>query len=84
MEKPRGRKKAVAAQVARMEQGWIPDLGKSVLIGHADDPEAAALLKDKLLERFPDAEIRVTYIGPIIGAHTGPGALALFYWGNNR
>ena len=24
---------------ARMEQGWIPDLGKSVLIGHADDPE---------------------------------------------
>lgn len=84
MGKPRGRKKALAALLARMEQGWIPALGKSVLIGHSDDIEGAVLLKDRVLEQFPNAEIAITDIGPIIGAHTGPGTLALFYWGNNR
>ena len=84
VEKPRGRKRAVAALIARMEQGWMPDLGKSVLIGHADDPEAAEMLKQRVQERFPDADVQITFVGPIIGAHTGPGALTLFYWGNNR
>jgi len=84
VEKPRGRKKAITAQLARMEQGWMPELGKSVLIGHADDLEAAIMLKGRVQENFPDAEIEIAYIGPVIGAHTGPGALALFYWGNNR
>ena len=35
-------------------------------------------------EKALDSEICIAYIGPIIGAHTGPGALALIYWGNNR
>ena len=84
VEKPRGRKKAVAALVSRLEQGWIPALGKSVLIGHADDPDAADLLKKQILEKFPDADIHIADIGPVIGAHAGPGTLALFYWGSNR
>ena len=84
VEKPRGRNKAIAAQSARMEQGWMPEMEKSVLIGHADDLATAELLKKKIIERFPDADIHIAYIGPIIGAHTGPGAVALFYWGSNR
>lgn len=84
VEKPRGRKRAIAAQIAHMEQGWLPELGKSVLIAHADDPDGAAMLKAGIEERFSAAEVQITDIGPIIGAHTGPGALALFYWGSNR
>lgn len=84
MEKPRGRNRAVAAQVEKMTSGWLPELGKQVLIGHGDDMEAAVMLKGRLMERFPDAEIRIADIGPVIGAHTGPGVLALFYWGDNR
>ena len=84
MEKPRGRNRAVAAQVEKMTSGWLPELGKQVLIGHGDDMEAAVMLKGRLMERFPDAEIRIADIGPVIGAHTGPGVLALFYWGVNR
>ena len=68
----------------KREQGWKPELGKSILIGHADDPEAADMLKERLLEQVPESEICIAYSGPIIGAHTGPGALALIYWGNNR
>lgn len=72
VEKPRGRKKAVTTQIARMEQGWKPELGKSILIGHADDPEAADMLKERLLEQFPDSEICIAYIGPtMIGLYAG-------------
>lgn len=84
VEKPRGRKRAVAAQMARMNAGWLPELGKTVAIGHGDDPEAAALLKREILSAHPEAEIYTAPIGPIIGAHTGPGMLAIIYWGNNR
>lgn len=84
VEKPRGRKKAITAQVERMEQGWMPELGKTVLIGDGDDPGASAMLKKAVLERFPDAEVLISDIGPVIGAHTGPGILVLIYWGNNR
>lgn len=84
VEKPRGRKRSIAAQMARMDAGWLPNMGKLVLIGHGDNPEAARLLKGMVLSAYPDAEVYTAPIGPIIGAHTGPGMLALIYWGNNR
>ena len=83
-EKPRGRKKAIASQLNRMERGWTPKIGKLVVIGHGDNPAAAEQLRQAVVMRFPEAEIYVIDIGPIIGAHTGPGMLALIYWGNNR
>ena len=82
--KPRGRKKAYAELVARMAQSWLPELGKSVLIVHGDCPEYAEGLKEQVAARFPDAEIGIDELGPVIGAHTGPGLLALIYWGSSR
>ena len=84
VEKPRGVKKAMAAQLSRMEAGWWPDWGQRVIIGHGDDPDKAALLKDELTRKFPTAQVQVAHIGPVIGAHTGPGMLAVIYWGHNR
>lgn len=83
-EKPRGRKKAISAQLAKMEQGWMPEFEKTVFIGHGDNPEAADQLRQAVSQKFPEAEIHIADIGPIIGAHTGPGMLAVIYWGNNR
>lgn len=83
-EKPRGRKMAMEAQLAKMEQGWTPELGRLVVVGHGDAPDAAARLQEKVQAMFSDAEIYTVYIGPIIGAHTGPGMLAVIYWGSNR
>ncbi len=82
--KPRGRKKAMSLQIEKMEQGWQPELGKLVIIGHGDDEESANILKQKVASKFPEAEIYLQEIGPIIGAHTGPNMVALIYWGNNR
>ncbi|MCD8154162.1 MAG: DegV family protein [Clostridiales bacterium] len=83
-ENARGRKKAMKAQFSKMEQGWRPDISRLVFIGHGDNPEGAAQLKKMVLDRFNDADIYTADIGPVIGAHTGPGMLALIYWGSNR
>lgn len=84
VEKPRGRRRAIAAQMARMDAGWLPEMGNLVVIGHGDDPIAAELLKNEVLSIHPSAQVYIAPIDPIIGAHTGPGMLALIYWGDNR
>lgn len=83
-QKPRGPKMAMSAQIAHMREGWEPDLGNLVVVGHADSPEAAHTLADRVLIEFPNADIHFADIGPVIGAHVGPGMLALIYWGKNR
>ncbi|MBS6397780.1 MAG: DegV family protein [Clostridiales bacterium] len=82
--KPRGRKKAIAVQCSKMEVGWQPDMGDLVVIGHGNNPQAAEQIRKEIAVRFPEADIQIADIGPVIGAHTGPDMLALIYWGNNR
>lgn len=82
--KPRGRKKAMSTLISKIEQGWCPGFSKTVTIVHADDLQGAEELKELLARKFPEAEIEIGELGPVIGAHTGPGLLALIYWGNNR
>lgn len=84
VEKPRGRKQAIKAQLARMEQGWMPELGSTVMVGHGDCAEGAHMLEEAIRAQFPTADIVTADIGPIIGAHTGPGMLAVIYWGSTR
>ncbi len=84
IEKPRGRKRAIATQMARMSTDWLLEMGNLVVIGHGDDPIAAELLKATVLAAHPTAQVYTAPIDPIIGAHTGPGMLALIYWGSNR
>lgn len=83
-KKPRGHKQAIRAQLAQMERGWNPQMGKRVVVGHGACPDGARALQEAVREQFPDAEVLTADIGPIIGAHTGPGMLALIYWGDTR
>ena len=55
-----------------------------VAVGHGDCPADAEMLKQAILQNFPDADVHIAPIGPIIGAHTGPDMLAVIYWGDNR
>lgn len=84
VEKPRGHKAALKSTLKRMEDGWNPEKGELVIIGHGDCPERAQKCKETILEQHPSADVHIVEIGPIIGAHTGPGMLAVIYWGNNR
>ena len=83
-EKPRGSKRAMEAQISRMCKGWTPEEGAFVLVGHGDAPERAEELRQAVSREFPQAQVCTAPIGPIIGSHTGPGMLALIFWGTER
>ncbi len=82
--KVRGYKKAIRTLTEKMRTGWCPEISKGVLIGHGNDPKMADLIKDEIAACFPEADIRIIEIGPVIGAHTGPGMFAVLFWGNAR
>ncbi len=55
-----------------------------IYVSHADRKEDAEYIISKLEAALPNVEIVIEEIGPIIGAHSGPGTLAIFVVGNNR
>ena len=86
--KVRGKKKVIQEIVKRMEENAQDGLdysGKCYISQSAcmDDAEAVARLVE---ERFPklDGKVEINYIGTTIGSHTGPGTVALFFWGKRR
>ena len=82
-EKIRGEKKLVDTLVKKLG-GWSKNGSEYVFLGYGDNYEKANMIRDKLMEKYPDSNIILAPIGPVIGAHTGPEILALIYWGNNR
>ena len=85
MEKVRGRKKSVLAMVDHMEQSAIkPVADQTVFITHGDCEEDVQTLVDEIKSRFGCEDIHVNYVDPVIGAHSGPGTLALFFLADKR
>lgn len=83
--KCRGKKRAQEFQLSCMEKFAIPEDNATVVIGHGDTEPEAAELADRVRERFPYVKDVVTVpIGPIIGAHVGPGMLALIFYGASK
>lgn len=84
--KSRGRKKALTALVDCMEQqiGDWKDKNDIVFISHGDCLEDAETLASMIQERLGIENFMIDYVGPTIGAHSGPGTLALFYLGDYR
>lgn len=85
MEKVRGRKKALQALVKHMEDSaWKPVADQPVFITHGDCIEDVEYVSDLIREKFGDVKITVNYVDPVIGAHSGPGTLALFFLADQR
>lgn len=79
LEKIRGRKKVLKRMIELMEERG-DDLQKQVIgISHGDDEEAALELKRMIEEKFGCTRFYISQIGGAIGAHAGPGTLALFF-----
>ena len=82
--KARGRQSSLKALVDKMEK-TVTEAGKqTVFISHGDCLEDAEAVAQMVRERFGTQDIRINYVGPVIGAHSGPGTLALFYLGTQR
>lgn len=83
-EKPRGQKQALKAQLKKLDEGWCPEISKRIIVAHGDVLERAIEIRDIIQKKHPDADVQIADMGAVIGAHTGPGVLAIIYWGNNR
>lgn len=79
--KIRGRKAAMKEIVAKMDATIDIDSWKYVFISHGDCLEDAEYVKAMIEEKYPEAKVMISYVGPVIGAHTGPGVIALCYLG---
>ena len=82
--KSRGRQSSLKALVDKMEKTAIDPGRQTVFISHGDCPEDAETVARMVKERFGVRDIYINYVGPVIGAHSGPGTLALFYVGKER
>ena len=82
--KARGRKASIAAladKAAELGQGYDNSL---MFISHGDCREDAEALAELVKERCGAKEVYINYVGAVIGSHSGPGTLALFFLGQHR
>ena len=65
---------------AAVDRSLPPD----VVIAHADCAQEAETMRSRILAANPDAQVHICGLGPVIGAHTGPGMAAVIHWGNRN
>lgn len=82
--KARGRKASLLALVDHMEQTVIDPQHQTIFISHGDCAEDARFVADEVTRRFGITDIHINYVGPVIGNHSGPGTMALFFVGSPR
>lgn len=81
--KIRGRKAAIKDLFLKMKSNAEIDKWKYVFISHGDCLDDVTMLKEMIEKEYPGVEVTLCDVGPVIGAHTGPGVIALFYLSND-
>ena len=82
--KVRGRKASIEALATKMGETAIPGANDTVFICHGDCMEDAEYLASLVKEKYGVKEVVIYYVGAVIGAHTGPGVLVVFFMGSHR
>ncbi|MBQ7077249.1 MAG: DegV family protein [Lachnospiraceae bacterium] len=77
----RGRKKSILSLIDAMEKqmGSYRDKNDCIFISNGDCMDDANFAADTIRERFGIEDIRISDVGPVIGSHSGPGTLAIFF-----
>lgn len=84
IDKIRGRKQSLDDLVKHMEKTSEDAKDQMIFISHSDSVEGAEYVKTQVAEKFGTTQFDMGPIGPVIGAHTGTGTVALFYLGKDR
>lgn len=82
--KVRGRKMSLRAMADKYGELALNPGKDTIFISHGDCREDAETLAGMLKERYGAKVQLIEYVGPVIGAHSGPGTLALFFVGSHR
>ena len=84
VEKARGRKAALNYIVDKMGETAFNLAEQDLFISHADSLADAEYVAAKAKERYGVQNVVINYIGPVIGAHAGPGTIAVFWLAKER
>lgn len=84
MSKVRGRKASLEGLLTEMEKTAIDPAAQVIFVSHGDATEDCQYVVDAVRERFGVQKIYTNFIGPVIGAHSGPGTMALFFLGEHK
>lgn len=82
--KIRGRRQSLDALVSHMEDTVTAPENQVIFISHGDCLEDAQYVADKIRSKWNVKDIVLNEIGPVIGTHSGPGTVALFFLGTKR
>lgn len=83
-EKIKGKKKALRFLANEVKERAIDSENEVLYICHGDCQEEAESLRDIIEQEVKFKNVIINYVGNVIGAHTGPGALAVIFLGKNR
>jgi len=84
VSKARGRKAAVDTLIDKMKASIVEPETQTTFICHGDCIADAEYVASRMKEELGIPEVIIGYTGPVIGAHSGPGTLAVFYLGTER
>ena len=84
VSKARGRKASLQALVEQMVQTAVEPERQTVFICHGDCLDDAEYTASLIREKTGAQNVIINYVGPVIGAHTGPGVISIFFLGTHR
>ena len=83
-EKAAGRKRSIRILAEKIAADIVAPEKQIIHISHGDCLEEAQMLANLIREALPVIDVRISYVGSVIGAHTGPGVIAVFCMGDTR
>ena len=83
-QKIKGRKNALATLAQITQSQIMTPESQTIYVTHAGCPEDAQHLAEMVQSRLPMVRTEILSLGPIITVHTGPGLIAIFFWGKER
>lgn len=84
VSKARGRRASIDAMAAKIGATGIDPANQVIFISHGDCLQDAEYLADSIRAAYHPKDVVISYVGPVIGSHSGPGTLALFFLGTAR
>lgn len=84
VSKVRGRQASIDALADRVAEEIVNPKEQTIFISHGDCINDVQVLIRKITEKVPVKGFEIQFVGPVIGAHTGAGLLAVFFFGQKR
>ena len=84
VSKARGRKASIQALANKVKEDAIEPEKQTMFISHGDCIEDAEYLASLVKEQLHVPEVHINHVGPVIGSHSGPGTLAMFFVSKKR